>query len=233
MNQNSIISVYWLNSISYFKILEIEIEIPQSNQNKTLSFSKITTSTKISIEKYFSTPNISISNPIGLKIQKDFVNQEMGGVSEIVNKISSLIESTADHLQLFAKKNVIPSKGIIISGIPGTGKTKLIHLIAKHSGLPYYYFSAPEIFQNNQGTAEEHLKKVFQLEESNTTAPLSLLIIDEIDILAQHFDQENPIEEKLTNLLATLIDSLFVLASKVFFFFPFFFLKRKTQNQSF
>jgi SpoVK/Ycf46/Vps4 family AAA+-type ATPase len=71
-----------------------------------------------------------------------------------------------------------PPKGIMLVGIPGTGKSLAAACIAGELGLPLYNFSVPAVFQGIVGQSEATIRQALKTIEA--LSPCALLI-DEID----------------------------------------------------
>ncbi|KAF9181297.1 hypothetical protein BGZ50_005599 [Haplosporangium sp. Z 11] len=99
-----------------------------------------------------------------------------------------------------------PFKGILISGRPGTGKSVLASSLAEHSGLPYTIINGPEVFQTDAGASENYLRNAFSSLLSRGKA--SILILDEVDMIASGRASRKGVEAKLFATLLHLVDSI-------------------------
>ncbi|KAI8975691.1 hypothetical protein BDF20DRAFT_880124 [Mycotypha africana] len=71
------------------------------------------------------------------------VKEEIGGYDTLIQYIVSRFNvKYKDPLSSLPR-----SKGTVLYGKPGTGKTALAISIAKTSSLPYYVLNSPDIFQ--------------------------------------------------------------------------------------
>jgi len=131
--------------------------------------------------------------------------EEIGIFEKEVKRICGLIASSLFGWNNVLSSGLAPSKGLILEGSPGSGKSLLAHSIAKHSGLDYHIVSCPEIFQKNQGESESLLRQVFR--KASSCSP-SLIIMDEVDIIASEFTKESQIEARVFQLLLSLLDEL-------------------------
>ncbi len=81
------------------------------------------------------------------------------------------------HPELFEQLDVRRTKGVLVYGPPGCGKTTLVRAMASMSGATFLSVSAASIFSPYVGDSEKALAQVFH--KARLGAP-SVLFIDEI-----------------------------------------------------
>ncbi len=87
--------------------------------------------------------------------------------------------------ELYEKLGIIHTKGILLHGPPGTGKTKLARCIAENIQCKHVkIISGPEILNKFVGASEERVRLLFA-EAENNPEDLCLIIIDEFDSICK------------------------------------------------
>jgi transitional endoplasmic reticulum ATPase len=77
--------------------------------------------------------------------------EDIGGLSEQIQKLREMIELPLRHPELFERLGVEPPKGVLLYGPPGTGKTLLAKAVANESDAYFISISGPEIMSKFYG----------------------------------------------------------------------------------
>jgi len=112
---------------------------------------------------------------------------DFGGYPELKARARELIETPLEHHEQLAKIGARPIKGVLFTGLPGTGKTMLARIIAARSGATFFEISGPEIFSKWYGQSEELLRKIFDAAAKEERA---IIFFDEIDSVAGQRDED-------------------------------------------
>jgi transitional endoplasmic reticulum ATPase len=137
-------------------------------------------------------------------VATDLSFDDFGGPPEIVDRARRLVEVSLAQGEQIAAIGARPIKGVLFTGPPGTGKTMLARIVAKHSGAKFYEISGPTIFSKWYGESEEILRFLF--DHAATHGP-SLVFIDEIDSVAGQRDADaHEASRRVVAQLLTLMD---------------------------
>ncbi|XP_044506158.1 calmodulin-interacting protein 111 isoform X2 [Mangifera indica] len=114
--------------------------------------------------------------------------------------ISSSVKNTLSGLGLR------PTKGVLLHGPPGTGKTSLAQLCAHDAGVNLFTINGPEIISQNYGESEQALHGVF---DSASKAAPAMVFIDELDAIAPaRKDGGEELSQRMVATLLNLIDGI-------------------------
>ena len=105
---------------------------------------------------------------------------DVGGLDEAKQVLREAIEWPLRHGDLFLQVGTTPSKGILLSGSPGSGKTLLAKAVAKESGVNFIAVKGPELLSKWVGESEQSVREVFR--KARLAAPC-IIFFDEIDAL--------------------------------------------------
>ncbi len=107
--------------------------------------------------------------------------EDIGGLDEQIKEIREVVELPLVEPELFKKIGITPPKGILLYGLPGTGKTLLAKAVAKSANCTFIEIVASELVQKFIGEGAKLVRDIFKL--AREKAP-SIVFIDEIDALA-------------------------------------------------
>lgn len=144
-------------------------------------------------------PKYGLSQPI--------FYQAVGGLSREISTLKSTIELPLHQPQLFTSFGVLPPRGILLHGPPGTGKTMLLRCVANETDAHVLTINGPSIVSKYLGETEAALRDIFN--EARRYQP-SIIFIDEIDSLApsRASDDVGEVESRVVATLLTLMDGM-------------------------
>ena len=106
--------------------------------------------------------------------------EDLGGLAEVRERLKEAVEWPLQYPQLFEQAGIHPPKGILLSGLPGCGKTLLAKAIATESRVNFISVKGPSLLSKYVGESERQLRDVFR--KARQAAPC-IIFFDEIDAL--------------------------------------------------
>ena len=103
---------------------------------------------------------------------------DVGGLENIKQELKEAIEWPLKYPDIFKKAGTNPSKGILLYGKPGTGKTLLAKAVANESGVNFISIKGPQLISRYVGESERGVRETFRT--AKHAAP-TILFFDEID----------------------------------------------------
>lgn len=129
---------------------------------------------------------------------------DFGGLDHVKDQARELVETPLKYHAELAKIGARPIKGVLFTGLPGTGKTMLARIIASESGAAFYEISGPEIFSKWYGETQKILRLIF---DDAMKQPSSIIFFDEIDSVAgQRSNDTHEESKRVVGQLLTLMD---------------------------
>ncbi len=105
----------------------------------------------------------------------------IGGLEEQIEEIREVVELPLTKPKMFERIGVEPPKGVLLVGVPGTGKTLLAKAAANRTAATFIRVVSSELVQKYIGEGARRVRELFELAKEK--AP-SIVFIDEIDAIA-------------------------------------------------
>ncbi len=120
--------------------------------------------------------------------------QDVGGLEEVKDELMHAITWPQQHSALFESYDIRPTRGILLHGPSGTGKTLLARALARESGVNFISVQSASIMSRYLGESERAIREVFRV--ARQAAP-SILYFDEIEALFPTGDAASTTEQRV------------------------------------
>ncbi|NTW97766.1 MAG: AAA family ATPase, partial [Oscillochloris sp.] len=132
--------------------------------------------------------------------------EDVGGLEDVRRLLTEAVEWPLRHARAFDHMGVRPSKGILLHGAPGTGKTLLAKALARESEANFISVKGPELLNRWVGESERGVREIFR--KARQAAPC-IIFFDEIDAIAPpRGGGNNDVTERVVSQLLTEMDGI-------------------------
>jgi cell division protease FtsH len=107
---------------------------------------------------------------------------DVAGCDEAKEELQEIIEFLKDPKKFQKLGGKIP-KGVLLYGLPGTGKTLLAKAVAGEAGVPFFSSSGSDFVEMFVGVGAARVRDLF--EQAKKTAP-AVIFVDELDAVGRH-----------------------------------------------
>jgi len=132
---------------------------------------------------------------------------EVGGLEEAKQALIEAVKWPLLYPDAFSAVGVRPPRGILLYGLPGTGKTLLVRALATESNVNFISIKGPELLSKWVGESERAVREVFR--KARQAAP-ALVFFDEIDSIVpgRGSGAESHVTERVVSQFLTELDGL-------------------------
>lgn len=133
---------------------------------------------------------------------------DIGGLENLKETLIEAVEWPLTHTADFKRIGIQPSKGILLFGPPGTGKTMLSKAVATESKANFISVKGSEILSKWFGESERKIAEIFK--KAKQASPC-IIFFDEIDAIAPtrgSASGEPRVVERMVNTLLSEMDGL-------------------------
>lgn len=131
---------------------------------------------------------------------------DIGGLESQIQEIKESVELPLTHPELYEEMGIRPPKGVILYGVPGTGKTLLAKAVANQTSATFLRIVGSELIQKYLGDGPKLVRELFRVAEEH--AP-SIVFIDEIDAIGtKRYDSTSGGEREIQRTMLELLNQL-------------------------
>jgi len=133
---------------------------------------------------------------------------DVGGLEEAKQLLRETIEWPLKYPNIYRHMSAKPPKGILLYGLPGTGKTLLAKALAHESEVNFISVKGPEFLSKWVGESEKAVRETFR--KARSAAPC-IIFLDEIDAIAPVRSAnrgDSQVTERVISQLLTEMDGL-------------------------
>ncbi|MDY6910546.1 MAG: CDC48 family AAA ATPase [Thermodesulfobacteriota bacterium] len=132
---------------------------------------------------------------------------DVGGLEDVKRVLKETIEWPLKYDDLFKQAGTSPSKGILLHGPPGSGKTLLAKAVASESGVNFISVKGPELMSKWVGESEKGVREVFK--KAKQASPC-IIFFDEIDgiVPRRGSDAASHVADRVISQFLTELDGI-------------------------
>ncbi len=134
--------------------------------------------------------------------------EDIGGLGKVKQELKEAVELPLKKPEVFSKMGIRPVKGILLVGLPGTGKTLFAKAVATETEANFISIKGPEVLSKWVGESEKAVREMFRKARMATPC---VVFIDELDSIAPHREignEGNRVAERVVDTLLTEMDGL-------------------------
>jgi transitional endoplasmic reticulum ATPase len=132
---------------------------------------------------------------------------DVGGLEEAKRLLMETIEWPLKYPDLFEQAHTKPPKGILLTGVPGTGKTLLAKAVASQSQVNFISVKGPALLSKWVGESEKGIREVFK--KAKQASPC-IVFFDEIDAIVptRGASADSHVTERVLSQFLTELDGI-------------------------
>ncbi|GGM78967.1 ATPase AAA [Thermogymnomonas acidicola] len=139
---------------------------------------------------------------------------DIGDLENVKQELREAVELPLLKPEVFQRLGIRASKGFLLYGPPGVGKTLLAKAVATESNANFISVKGPEVLSKWVGESEKAVREIFK--KAKQVAP-TIIFLDEIDSIAPRRGTygDSGVTERIVNQLLTSLDGIEVLQGVV------------------
>ena len=116
-----------------------------------------------------------------LSVRPGVTWDEVGGLRTTKQQLKQMMDLTLRHPEALVAAGAAGTRGVLLHGPSGTGKTMLGRAIADEIGANLVQINGPELFTQWLGESEEGLRRAFEVARNSAPA---IIFFDQLDAIA-------------------------------------------------
>ncbi|RIK08737.1 MAG: hypothetical protein DCC49_08625, partial [Acidobacteria bacterium] len=124
--------------------------------------------------------------------------EDLGGMTEAIRSLREWFDVSFRQTDMLARLNISPLDGVLIHGLPGTGKSSLIRAVAEAEGAQLHVIEGRRYARTDPTSAAKKIREIFR---SASAPPPQILVIEDIETLAPVESEDKQGESPLTSIL--------------------------------
>ncbi|KAL7623998.1 Ribosome biogenesis ATPase rix7 [Parahypoxylon ruwenzoriense] len=131
---------------------------------------------------------------------------DLGGMDDAIRVLAESVTFPMRFPEICLENDLEATRGVLLHGPPGCGKTMLANAYAASLGVAYIPVSAPSLIAGMSGESEKKIRELY--DEAKSLAPC-LIFIDEIDaIMGKRENAQREMEKRIVAQMLTCMDDL-------------------------
>merc|ERR1711988_2052790 len=131
---------------------------------------------------------------------------DIGGLDQQIQEIKESVELPLTHPEYYEEIGIQPPKGVILYGVPGTGKTLLAKAVANQTSATFLRVVGSELIQKYLGDGPKLVRELFRVADEHSP---SIVFIDEIDAVGtKRYDSNSGGEREIQRTMLELLNQL-------------------------
>merc|ERR1719506_137029 len=131
---------------------------------------------------------------------------EIGGLEEQIMEMKEAVELPLTHPEYYDDVGIKPPKGVILYGVPGTGKTLLAKAVANQTSATFLRVVGSELIQKYLGDGPKLVRELFRVADDHSP---TIVFIDEIDAVgSKRYDSQSGGTREIQRTMLELLNQL-------------------------
>merc|ERR1719264_1210785 len=131
---------------------------------------------------------------------------DIGGLEDQVREMKEAVELPLTNPEMYEDIGIRAPKGVILYGVPGTGKTLLAKAVANQTSATFLRVVGSELIQKYLGDGPKLVRELFRVADEHSP---SIVFIDEIDAVGtKRYDSNSGGEREIQRTMLELLNQL-------------------------